>query len=422
MDQKIYKEYIAILEEELVPAMGCTEPIALAFGAAKAREVLGCIPEHMVAKCSGNIIKNVRCVTIPNSGGLTGIAAGVTLGAVGGEADKMMEVLENITESDIIKTRELLAREVCDVELLDTPTVLHIILEFYAGTDKVVLEIKYAHTNITKIEKNGEILFFNDEGGQEQEQADRSLLDLEHIKEFADTVNLDDIRDLIKRQIEYNMEIAREGMTGKYGLGIGRVIMETYATGILTKMRSLTAAASEARMGGCDLPVIINSGSGNQGIASSVPLVVYARELELPDYVLYRALVFSNLLTIYQKTYIGKLSAFCGAVSASCASGAAITYMVGGSLDRIKKTIENTLANIPGIICDGAKISCAAKIASSLDAAFLAHHLAMNDQAYAPFTGIIQGQVSETIMGVGAIGKEGMKETDKEILRIMIGK
>ncbi|RGZ01826.1 L-serine ammonia-lyase, iron-sulfur-dependent, subunit alpha [Clostridium sp. AM58-1XD] len=422
MDQKIYKEYIAILEEELVPAMGCTEPIALAYGAAKAREVLGCIPERMVAKCSGNIIKNVRCVTIPNSGGLTGIAAGVTLGAVGGEADKMMEVLENVTESDIIQTRELLAREVCDVELLDTPTVLHIILEFYAGTDKVVLEIKYAHTNITKIEKNGEILFFNDEGGQEQEQADRSLLDLEHIKEFADTVNLDDIRDLIKRQIEYNMEIAREGMTGKYGLGIGRVIMETYATGILTKMRSLTAAASEARMGGCDLPVIINSGSGNQGIASSVPLVVYARELELPDYVLYRALVFSNLLTIYQKTYIGKLSAFCGAVSASCASGAAITYMVGGSLDRIKKTIENTLANIPGIICDGAKISCAAKIASSLDAAFLAHHLAMNDQAYAPFTGIIQGQVSETIMGVGAIGKEGMKETDKEILRIMIGK
>ena len=422
MDQKIYKEYIAILKEELVPAMGCTEPIALAYGAAKAREVLGCIPERMIAKCSGNIIKNVRCVTIPNSGGLTGIAAGVTLGAVGGEADKMMEVLEHVTESDIIKTRELLAREVCDVELLDTPTVLHIILEFYAGTDKVVLEIKYAHTNITKIEKNGEILFFNDEGGQEQEQADRSLLDLEHIKEFADTVELDDIKDMIKRQIDYNMEIAREGMTGKYGLGIGRVIMETYATGILTKMRSMTAAASEARMGGCDLPVIINSGSGNQGIASSVPLVVYARELELPDYVLYRALVFSNLLTIYQKTYIGKLSAFCGAVSASCASGAAITYMVGGSLDRIKKTIEYTLANIPGIICDGAKISCAAKIASSLDAAFLAHHLAMNDQAYAPFTGIIQGQVSETIMSVGAIGKEGMKETDKEILRIMIGK
>ena len=422
MDRKVYDEYIAILKEELVPAMGCTEPIALAFGAAKAREVLGCMPEKIIAKCSGNIVKNVRCVTIPNSGGMTGIAAGVVLGAVGGRSEKLMEVLEDVTPEDVKKTRAYLAKDLCQVELLDTPVVLHIILEFYAGQDQVTVEIKYSHTNISRIEKNGEVLFFNDEEGEEPEQADRSLLNLEQIKEFADTVDLDDVREMIKNQIDCNMQIAREGMTGKYGLGIGRVIMESYPPSILTKMRSLTAAASEARMGGCDMPVIINSGSGNQGIASSVPLIVYARELEMPEYALYRALVFSNLLTIYQKTYIGKLSAFCGAVSASCASGAAITYMVGGSMERIKKTIENTLANIPGIICDGAKISCAAKIASSLDAAFLAHHQAMIDQAYTPYTGILQEEVSETIMEVGAIGKDGMKETDKEILRIMIGK
>ena len=421
MKENIYKEYIEILREELVPAMGCTEPIALAYGAAKAREVLGAMPERITAKCSGNIIKNVRCVTIPNSGGMVGIAAGVVLGAVGGDSSKMMEVLEGVNSSHIQKTRELLAKNVCSVELLDTPGVLHIILEMEAEGNQVVLEIKHDHTNITKIQKNDQVIYENKEKGQESHQADRSLLNLEDIKEFADTVNLEDVQDIIEKQISCNMAIAREGMTGKYGLGIGRVIMESYPPSILTKMRSLTAAASEARMGGCDLPVIINSGSGNQGIASSVPLAVYARELELPDYILYRALVFSNLLTVYQKTYIGKLSAFCGAVSASCASGAAITYMVGGSMDRIKKTIENTLANIPGIICDGAKISCAAKIASSLDASFLAHHLAMNDQAYAPFTGIIQEEVSETIMSVGAIGKEGMKETDKEILKIMIG-
>ena len=255
---------------------------------------------------------------------------------------------------------------------------------------------------------------------EEKEETDRGLLNLEDIREFADTVELSDVKELLDAQIRSNMAIAHEGMTGKYGLGIGRVIRENYSHDMLTRMRSLTAAASEARMGGCDMPVVINSGSGNQGIACSVPLIVYAREMELPDYSLYRALVFSNLLTVYQKQYIGKLSAFCGAVSASCAAGAAITYMVGGDISLIKKTIENTLANIPGIICDGAKISCAAKIAACLDAAFLAHHLAMNGQSYAPYTGILQEETAETISCVGQIGKDGMKETDREILKIML--
>lgn len=420
INETIYKNYLAILREEMVPAMGCTEPIALAYGAARASQILGREPEKITARCSGNIIKNVRCVVIPNSGGLTGIPAGVILGAVGGDPDKNMEVLSSVTEPQRQRARELLAREICRVELLESPIVLHFIIEMQAGEDTVLLEIKHDHMNVTRIVKNGKLLFEKPDEFQENEEADRHLLNLEDIKEFSDTVDLEDIRSLIDQQIQYNMAIAREGMTGKYGLGIGRVIKESYSDDMLTRMRSLTAAASEARMGGCDMPVIINSGSGNQGIACSVPLIVYAREMELPDYSLYRALVFSNLLTVYQKMYIGKLSAFCGAVSASCATGAAITYMVGGDIQRIKSTIENTLANIPGIICDGAKISCAAKIAASLDAAYLAHHLAMNNQGYAPYTGILQEETSETISCVGLIGKEGMKETDREILKIMI--
>ena len=420
LDKKVYNSYIGILKEEMIPAMGCTEPIALAYGAARARQVLGCEPERIVARCSGNIVKNVRCVIIPNSGGLTGIEAGVVLGAVAGDASLDMEVLSTADQEGQKRARELLDAGICRVELLDSPIVLHFIIEMYAGEDHVSLEIKYDHINVTKIIRNGEVLLDADDRVQIQEAADRSLLNLEDIKEFADTADLSEVKELLDNQIRSNMAIAHEGMTGKYGLGIGRVIRETYSNDMLTKMRSLTAAASEARMGGCDMPVVINSGSGNQGIACSVPLIVYAREMELPDYVLYRALIFSNLLTVYQKQYIGKLSAFCGAVSASCAAGAAITYMVGGELSVIKKTIENTLANIPGIICDGAKISCAAKIAASQDATFLAHHLAMNGQSYAPYTGILQEEAGETISCVGQIGKEGMRETDKEILRIML--
>ena len=304
LSKKTYDSYLAILKEELVPAMGCTEPIALAYGAARARELLGKEPEKIVAYCSGNIIKNVRCVVIPNSDGLIGIPAGVILGAVGGDASKNMQVLEHVTDEARVRTRELLDQGICKVEILDSPVVLHFILEMTAGEDNVSLEIKHDHINVTKMSKNGIVVYDSDKEEEQQEEADRSLLNLEDIKEFADTVKIEDIKELIDEQISCNMAIAREGMTGKYGLAIGRVIRESYSDDMLTKMRSMTAAASEARMGGCDMPVIINSGSGNQGIACSVPLVVYAREMQLPDYSLYRALVFSNLLTVYQKLYI----------------------------------------------------------------------------------------------------------------------
>ena len=402
--------------------MGCTEPIALAYAAARGREALGCEPERLIAKCSGNMIKNVRCVTIPNSGGMTGIAAACILGSVAGDPAAGMEVLEKVDDAGKSRAKELLERDCCSVEFLDSEIPLHFIIVMSAGNHTVEVEVRHIHTNIVSINKDGSVIFEKaKELADKGYSTDRSGLSLEAIKTFADEVELSLVRDVYERQIRYNMDIAYEGISGNYGLGIGRVIRESYAEGIVTRMKAYASAASEARMGGCDMPVIINSGSGNQGIASSVPVIVYAREKNIPTVKLYRALIFSSLLTIYQKEFIGKLSAFCGAVSASCASAAAITYMVGGSIAQIKATIDNTLANIPGIICDGAKISCAAKIASSIDAAMMAHHLAMQDRQYAAYTGILKENAGETISCVGYIGKVGMHQTDKEIIKLMLG-
>lgn len=414
-----YLEYIRILEDELVPAMGCTEPIALAFGAAKCRSVLGCVPDRIEALCSGNIIKNVRCVTIPHSHGLCGIEAAVILGAVGGDCERNLEVLTSVKEQDIALTEKLLESGICKVSLLESDNALHFVLRFYKGDESAEVEIKSSHTNITKIIKNGEVLW-DIEITPTSKNLDYSKLNLDDITEFANTFEISDLKDILDTQISCNMAIAEEGLKGGYGVKIGQMIKLAYSPGVLTEMKAYAASASEARMGGCELPVVVNSGSGNQGIATSVPVIVYVRALNLSDEKLYRGLAFSNLLTALQKMYIGKLSAFCGAVSASCAAGAALTYLDGGDMTKIQKTIDNTLANIPGIICDGAKVSCAAKISSALDAAYLAHRMAMQDHAYAANTGILQKSANETISCVGAIGKDGMKETDKEILRIML--
>ena len=333
-----------------------------------------------------------------------------------------MEVLEKVDEVGRTRTRELLERDCCSVEFLDSEIPLHFIIVLSGGGHTAEVEVRHIHTNIVFIKKDNEIIFEKArELADKGYSTDRTKLSLENIKTFADEVDLALVRDIYERQIRCNMDIAYEGISGNYGLGIGRVIRESYADGIVTRMKAYASAASEARMGGCDMPVIINSGSGNQGIASSVPVIVYAREKNIPTVKLYRALIFSSLLTIYQKEFIGKLSAFCGAVSASCASAAAITYMVGGSIAQIKATIDNTLANIPGIICDGAKISCAAKIASSIDASMMAHHLAMQDKQYAAYTGILKENAGETISCVGYIGKVGMHQTDKEIIKMMLG-
>ena len=423
LDVKLKETFLDILKEELVPAMGCTEPIALAYAAAQGRRILGREPEKLIARCSGNIIKNVRCVIIPKSGGMTGIEAACVLGAAAGDPDGEMEVLERVTDEDRKHAGTLLAAGVCSVEFLESDIPLHFILELFSGEDKVTVEVQNAHTNIVLITKNGKIYYEKPEKlARTGHRTDRKLLSIENIKTFADEVEHALICDIFERQVRYNMGIAYESLSGNYGLNIGRTIQKAYADSTVTRMKAYTAAASEARMGGCDMPVIINSGSGNQGIASSVPVIVYAGENNIPIEKMHRALAFSALLTIFQKEFIGKLSAFCGAVSASAASAAAITYLSGGSIHEIKATIDNTLADIPGIICDGAKISCAAKIASGLDAAMMAHYLAMQGKKYRANTGIIKENTDETIASVGHIGKVGMRETDKEIIKLMLKK
>lgn len=422
LSNEIQQSFLAILSEELIAAMGCTEPIALAYAAARGREVLGSDPEKIRARCSGNIIKNVRCVRIPNSQGMTGIEAACTLGALCGDPARSMEVLEAVTPEGVEKTVRFLTENRCLVEYLESPVPLHFIIELSRGNQLVSVEVVHHHTNISSIRKNGMVVYENREFGETIQPAERSHLNIENIYQFANEVDVELIRPFALRQIECNMAISQRGMVGDYGLGIGKAILKAFPDCRITKAKAYTAAASEARMDGCDMPVIITSGSGNQGIASTVPVIVYARELGISDEQLYRCLIFSSLLTVFQKEYLGKLSAFCGAVSASCAAGAAITYMMGGSVQQIKDTIDNTLANIPGIICDGAKASCAAKIASALDAALLAHSLAMDGKVYEANSGILQDDAGHTISSVGYIGKVGMKQTDAEIVKMMLHK
>lgn len=420
LDEKIKQSFLSVLREELIPAMGCTEPIALAYASAKGRALLGNAPERIVAKCSGNMIKNVRCVRIPNSGGMTGIEAACALGALAGDASRRMEVLEAVTREGLVQTHGFLGEKRCKVEYLESVIPLHFIIELYHGTDTVSVEVRYSHTNIVRIIKNSETVFMAEDLKEKIEVADRSALSIENILAFAEETDAELIRPFAEKQISCNMAIAERGLKGDYGVGIGKVILDVYPSSVFTKMRAYAAAASEARMDGCNMPVIIVSGSGNQGITSTVPVILYARENGIPEERLYRALAFSGLLTVYQKEYIGKLSAFCGAVSAACAAGAAITYLAGGTLTQIKDTIDNTLADIPGMICDGAKASCAVKISSALDAALFAHALAMQGKVYQSHTGILQEDTGETISCVGHIGRVGMQPTDQEIVKIMI--
>ena len=420
MEASLQQTFLDILREELIPAMGCTEPISLSFAAARLVRVLGEEPLALKAICSGNMIKNVRCVQIPNSGGMIGIESAVALGAFGGNDSLGMEVLSAVTPESRERAAAFLRDNRCTVEYLDSEIPLHFVLEGRGASHTAGVEIAYDHMNITRITRDGENILENREALTGRERADRSRLSIESIRQFADEVPLNLIEPLLEPAVNRNMDIAYEGMTGRYGLGLGKVLREAYPESCLNRMKAYTAAASEARMDGCDMPVIINSGSGNQGIASTVPVIVYCRENAFGREQMLRALAFSSLMTIYQKEFIGKLSAFCGAVSACCASGAAITYLRGGDIEKIRETIDNTLANIPGIICDGAKISCAAKIASSLDAAMMAHELAMRGKGYKAYTGILRRDAGETISCVGYIGRVGMRQTDKEILNMML--
>lgn len=416
-------EFFQILAEELVPAAGCTEPISLAFAGAKARELLKAVPEQITVMCSGNLIKNIRCVTVPNTGNLVGIEASVLAGVVGGVSAKGLEVITNLTDEHRVEILQLLTKKIVKVKVLETPFNLHYIIKARSENDNVEIEVKNLHTNITKITVNNEIVFEKPTKNHEYfgVESDRSFLTIDRILNFINNVDINELKPLLEPQAYYNMAIAEEGFKRNFSVSIGPTILK-HDHSIYAEMKAYTASASEARMSGCAMAVITNSGSGNQGITSSVPIILYAKHKFLKEEKLYRALALSNLLTIYQKSFIGRLSAFCGAISAAVSSGAALTYIEGGSLEQIKMTIINSLANVSGVVCDGAKPSCASKIVTGLEAAFLGHFLAMDNHSYNPFSGIIQKDADETISVVGKMANQGMRETDQVILNIMIEK
>ncbi len=413
--------FLRTLERELIPALGCTEPIAIAYAAAKATQVLGQKPEGIHLRCSGNIIKNVKGVAVPNAGGLKGVEAAAILGAVGGDPDRELEVLQAVTPAHLEETRALLDTDYCTCELQENVANLYLVARVSAGEHWASVTIINRHTLITRIEKDGEVQFAEDPVVQKTEDTDWSGWSIAAIVDFAERVDIQKVKALLDGQIELNCAISGAGLNRAYGAQIGRTLLEVCEDTVWTRAKARAAAASDARMGGCSLPVVINSGSGNQGLTVSLPVIEYAKSLNAPREKLYRALLISNLIAIYQKHFIGSLSAFCGAVTAAAGCGAAITWLHGGNLQNICDTIANTVANVGGMVCDGAKASCAAKIASAVDAAIMAHHLSMRGLRFQPGEGIIQADPQKTIQSLGYIGRVGMKHTDVEILNLMLG-
>lgn len=421
LDREAYQSYVNVLKEELIPALGCTEPIAIAYASAKAREVLGALPDRIVAECSGNIIKNVKGVIVPTTKDLRGIEAAAVIGAIGGNASKELEVLADINQNHLDQSKILIEKGICKEKLLDTPAKLHVIIRSFKDDESALVEIIHTHTGIVRIEKNGEALLNIPHRKDEEKSGtnDREWMSIEGIVEFANTVSIEDVKDTLGRQVEYNTAIADEGLHRIYGANIGLTLLSVYGNDVKVRAKAAAAAGSDARMSGCEMPVVINSGSGNQGMTASLPVIVYARELSVTTERLYRALCISNLVAIYQKTKIGRLSAYCGAVSAATGAGAGISYLYGGGIEEISQTITSTLANVSGIVCDGAKPSCAAKIASSVDAALLACYMTMQGRGFRSGEGIVKDSIEGTIESVGKLAKDGMQVTDEEILKIM---
>jgi len=420
MKSKQYWDYVKILNEELVPAMGCTEPIALAYASAKAREVLGTLPSGSQVEVSGNIIKNVKSVIVPNTGGLKGVGAAVAAGIIAGNPSKILEVLSDTKEEDKPRIKEY--QETHDIRIIpyEGDLIFYIAVTVYAGNSYAKVVIENYHTNIVCIEKDRSILFQSGIKSNSVNVADRSTLNVEDIVAFAELADLTDIADVIGRQIDYNSAIAADGLNNNWGANIGKILINTYGNDVKIRARALAAAGSDARMGGCEKPVIILSGSGNQSMAASLPVVEYAKELEVSQDKLLRAVALSDLIAIHQKTSIGRLSAFCGAVSAGCAAGAGIAYLCGGDYNAIVHTIVNALAIVSGIVCDGAKPSCAAKIAAAVDAGIIGFSMYQNGQEFFGGDGIITKGVDNTIANIGRMASKGMRETDREIIKIMV--
>ncbi len=422
-DEK-YAAYVSILEEELMVAMGCTEPIAIALAAARARELLGEVPERLKVEASGSIIKNAKSVVVPHTGGLKGIEAAVAAGVIAGQASNLLEVISQVGEEEIQNIAVYLHDTPIDITRSESGLDFDLVVYAEAATHTASVRIAEYHTNIVHEECNGDVLLdvpLDHEGDTYVGLTDRSLLSVEDIWDFANTVDLADVHDLFARQIDYNYHIAEEGIQNSWGANIGSVMLNTYGTDIKVRACAMAAAASDARMSGCELPVVINSGSGNQGIASSVPIIEYARELGASEEKLYRALVLSALITAHLKTGIGRLSAFCGAVCAGAAAGAGIAYLEGGGYDDAVHTLVNALSITAGIICDGAKPSCAAKIAFAVNAGILGHNMYKSGQQFYAGEGIVKQGVESTIQSVCRVGREGMRSTNDEIIDIMLG-
>ena len=423
MEQKkeIYSAYTEILKEELMAAMGCTEPIALAYAAAIARRELNDLPDKVLVQTSGSIIKNVKSVMVPNTGHLKGIPAAVSAGIVAGNPDKELEVIADVSKDDIKNIEKFMQEKEIVVEHLDEGIIFDIVITLYKGEDYAKVHIINSHTNVVLVEHNHQILKSSDcLNDMPSDTVKYELLNMKDIWDYINHVELVDIKDILDRQIAYNMAIAEEGLQADYGANIGKVILSSDANSLKARAAAMAAAGSDARMNGCELPVIINSGSGNQGITVSVPVITYAKELKATDEQLYRALALSNLTAIHQRTPIGRLSAYCGAVNAGAAAGAGIAYLSGGDYEAVIHTVVNALAIVSGIICDGAKASCAGKIAFAVEAGILGYNMYMQGQQFYGGDGIVKKGIEDTLKSVGRLGKDGMKGTNEEIIKIML--
>lgn len=417
-----YQKYLDILAEELVPAMGCTEPIAIAYAAARARELLGTMPETVKIEVSDNIIKNAKSVVVPNTGNLKGIDSAAVAGIVAGKADKVLEVLGEVNDSERREIIDYLDNKKIEVLRLKSGLIFDLIITVYSIESEVSVRISHFHTNVVSVTKDGEVVYQNPhcDAVDADDQHDRSILDVETIIDFAESAKLADVKKILERQIRYNSKIAEEGIKGDWGANIGSLLLDVWGDDIKIRAKAMASAASDARMGGCELPVIIVTGSGNQGITASIPVIEYAKELNSEHESLLRALIVSNLISIHLKTGIGTLSAYCGAVSAGAGAASGIAWLHGGRRKAIAHTIVNSLAIVSGIICDGAKPSCAAKIAASVEAGIIGFQMYQKGQQFYSGDGIVIKGVENTIANIGKLGRLGMKETDKEIIKMIL--
>ncbi len=422
MIQTDCSRYCELLKKELLPALGCTEPGAVGYAAAKAADVLGCFPEFLDIYCSANIIKNVKSVNVPNSKGMKGIAPAAVLGLISGDPDDSLEIFKLADDAAIEKTKKLLGEGFCRVHLKEDEGSLYINAIATCGDDVAGVIIKDTHTNIVEINRNGVILYGGpNEAPEETDGGYDDFITVEGILDYVESADWGCLKGIMEVQVDVNIAIAEEGLKGDYGSSVGKTLLEACGNDIKVRAKAKAAAGSDARMGGSSMAVVINSGSGNQGITLTVPVVEYARELHTGEEKMYRAMAIANLVSIYIKSRIGKLSAFCGAVSAACGAGAAITYMEGGGYEDICSTITSTIAKVGGIVCDGAKGSCAAKIASSIDAAIMANEMTKMGRCFPACDGIVGRDIEETIENFGRVGREGMLQTDLCIMQIMLG-